>query len=81
MRFTTLVAATLLLSFSMPASAQEWIELRQQGGPVYREFPGPAHRDPDDLQVAVRRRSTRARLQCDAGEEPVLADRRRLQPD
>ena len=35
MRFTTLVAATLLLSFSVPASAQEWIE-RQQGGPIYR---------------------------------------------
>ena len=68
MRFSTLVAAALLLSFAVPSSAQEWIRLCQQGGPVYRQLPGPAQGDPDDLHVAVRRRSAGTRLQRRAGK-------------
>jgi hypothetical protein len=40
MRFTTLVAATLLLSFSVPASAQEWIEFVSKEDRFTANFPG-----------------------------------------
>ena len=40
MRFSTLVAATLLLSFSVPASAQEWIEYVSKEDRFTGNFPG-----------------------------------------
>lgn len=40
MRFSTLVAATLLLSFSGPASAQEWIEYVSKEDRFTANFPG-----------------------------------------
>jgi hypothetical protein len=40
MRFSTLVAAALLLSFSVPASAQEWIEYVSKEDRFTANFPG-----------------------------------------
>ena len=40
MRFTTLVAATLLLSFSVTASAQEWIDNVSKEDRFTANFPG-----------------------------------------
>ena len=64
-----------------PALAQEWIEYVSKEDRFTGNFPGQPKVTQTTYTVAVRRRSAGARLQRRAGEEPLLADRGRLQPD
>ena len=60
--------------------AQEWIEFASREDRFTCNFPSQPKVDADDLPIGARSRSAGARLQRDAGPEPLLGDGGRLQP-